>query len=213
MISNDLKWNVHAEMICKKVGTRLCFLRQLKHTKVSTKDLLASTPLVYAQLYSMHVHFFILLILKKRQLDHLFRNVTWCTGHKTTSSSDGLFWRSSNVKSWILSAIHCTRLLKNTMGQRSICEELELNLSFLLRILLAHFQSGQLQRYHKQAGCYISRTSNSCCFSSNFDFYALVVCLERMGNFKWIEIVISLLALSLTFQLKANDCVWTLFVY
>lgn len=50
MISNDLKWNVHAEMICKKFGTRLCFLRQLKRTKVSTKDLLASTPLVYAQL-------------------------------------------------------------------------------------------------------------------------------------------------------------------
>jgi len=50
-------------------------------------------------------------------------------------------------------------------------------------------------------------------FSSNFDFYALVVRLERMGNFKWIEIVISLLVLSLTFQLKANDCVWTHFVY
>ena len=30
MISNDLKWNVHIEMICKKVATRLYFLRQLK---------------------------------------------------------------------------------------------------------------------------------------------------------------------------------------
>ena len=40
-----------------------------------------------------------------------------------------------------------------------------------------------------------------------------VVHLKRMGNFKWIEIVISLLVLSLTFQLKANDCVWTHFVY
>ena len=33
---------------------------------------------------------------------------------------------------------------------------------------------------------------------------SLVVRLKRMGNFKWIEIVISLLGLSLTFQLKAN---------
>ena len=31
-----------------------------------------------------------------------------------------------------------------------------------------------------------------------------------MGIFKWIEIVISLLVLSLTFQLKANDCVWNI---
>ena len=28
MISNDLKWNVHVEMICKKVAARLYFLRQ-----------------------------------------------------------------------------------------------------------------------------------------------------------------------------------------
>ena len=33
--------------------------------------------------------------------------------------------------------------------------------------------------------------------------------IKRKGNFKWIEIVIFLLALSLTFPLKANDCVWT----
>ena len=37
-----------------------------------------------------------------------------------------------------------------------------------------------------------------------------VVRLKRKGNyFKWIEIVIS----SLVFQLKANDCVWSNFVY
>ena len=34
--------------------------------------------------------------------------------------------------------------------------ELELNWSFLLRILLSHFQSRDLQRCHKQAGCDIS---------------------------------------------------------
>ena len=41
MISNDLKWNMHVEMICKKVVARLYFLRQLKHAKVPTNDLLA----------------------------------------------------------------------------------------------------------------------------------------------------------------------------
>ena len=41
-----------------------------------------------------------------------------------------------------------------------------------------------------------------------------VVRLKRKGNyFKWFEIIISSLALSLTFQLKANDCVWSNFVY
>ena len=43
-----------------------------------------------------------------------------------------------------------------------------------------------------------------------------VVCLKRKDNyFKWIEIVISSLVLSLTFQLKANDCVdkFRVFVY
>ena len=40
MISNDLKWNVHAEMICMKVAARLYFLRQLKRAKVPTNDLL-----------------------------------------------------------------------------------------------------------------------------------------------------------------------------
>ena len=39
MIWNDLKWNVHVEMICKKVAARLYFLRQLKHAKVPTNDL------------------------------------------------------------------------------------------------------------------------------------------------------------------------------
>ena len=40
MISNDLKWNAHVEMICKKVSARLYFLRQLKRAKVPTNDLL-----------------------------------------------------------------------------------------------------------------------------------------------------------------------------
>ena len=39
MIWNDLKWNVLVEMICKKVAARLYFLRQLKHAKVPTNDL------------------------------------------------------------------------------------------------------------------------------------------------------------------------------
>ena len=41
MISNDLKWNVHVEMICKKVAVRLYFLRQLKRAKVPANDLLS----------------------------------------------------------------------------------------------------------------------------------------------------------------------------
>ena len=77
-------------------------------------------------------------------LDHLFRNVTRCTGHETISPSDGLFWRSAFVKSWTLSAVHSIQLLdysRNIMVRelRSICEELELNWGFLLRILLSHF--------------------------------------------------------------------------
>jgi len=41
-----------------------------------------------------------------------------------------------------------------------------------------------------------------------------VVRLKWKGNyFKWIEIIVSSLFLSLTFQLKANDCVWSNFVY
>ena len=39
MISNDLKWNAHVEMICKKVAARLYFLGQLKRVKVPTNDL------------------------------------------------------------------------------------------------------------------------------------------------------------------------------
>ena len=38
---------------------------------------------------------------------------------------------------------------------------------------------------------------------------SLVVRLKRKGNFfKWREIIISSLVSCLTFQLKANDCVW-----
>ena len=41
LISNDLKWNAHVEMMCKKVAARLYFLRQLKRAKVLTNDLLS----------------------------------------------------------------------------------------------------------------------------------------------------------------------------
>ena len=40
MISNDLQWIAHVEMICKKVAARLYFLRQLKRAKMPTNDLL-----------------------------------------------------------------------------------------------------------------------------------------------------------------------------
>ena len=109
---------------------------------------------------------------------------------------------------------------------RSICEELDLNWSFLLQILFSQFQSRELQRRHKQAGCYISPGHHVADtelqilvrFSSNFVaifmLCSLVVHLKRKGNyFKWIKMVIFSLVLSLTFQLKANDCVWTNFVY
>ena len=88
------------------------------------------------------------------------------------------------------------------------------------------FQSRKLQRCHKQAGCYISRGHHVpdnelkflVCFSSNFvvilKLCSPVVRVKRKGNyFKWIDVGISSLVLSLTFQLKANDCVWTNFVY
>ena len=38
MISNDLKWNMHLEMIYRKVAARLYFLRQLKRAKVPAND-------------------------------------------------------------------------------------------------------------------------------------------------------------------------------
>ena len=41
MISNDLKWNMHVEMIYRKVAARLYFLRQLKRAKVPANDLLS----------------------------------------------------------------------------------------------------------------------------------------------------------------------------
>ena len=166
----------------------------------------------------------------KTTLDHLFRNVTRCSGRETISSSKGPFWRSAPIKSWIPTAIHYIQLLDysmNTMVRelRSICKEFELNW-ILLRILLSHFQSHELQRCHKQAGCCISPSHHVAntelqilvYFSSNFVAIFIlclsVVRLKRNGNyFKWIEIVISSMVQSLTFQLKANDCVWTNFVY
>ena len=89
------------------------------------------------------------------------------------------------------------------------------------------FQSRDLQRCHKQAGCCISPGHHVAdtelqilvCFSSNFlaifTLCSSVVRLKMKGNyFKWIEIIIFSLVLSLTFQLKANDClVVYLFTY
>ena len=40
LVSDDLKWNVHVNHICKKTATRLYFLKQLKHAKVNPKDML-----------------------------------------------------------------------------------------------------------------------------------------------------------------------------
>ena len=39
-ISEDLKWKTHISGICKKVSSRLYFLRQLKRAKVPSNDLL-----------------------------------------------------------------------------------------------------------------------------------------------------------------------------
>ena len=39
-IANNLKWNSHVKGVCKKVSTRLYFLRQLKRGNVPPKDLL-----------------------------------------------------------------------------------------------------------------------------------------------------------------------------
>ena len=61
MISNDLKWNVHSEMICKKVAARHYFLRQLKHTKVPVNNLLSfyTTCIRPVVEYALHVQSFI----------------------------------------------------------------------------------------------------------------------------------------------------------
>ena len=79
---------------------------------------------------------------------------------KTTiiSSSNGFFWWSVAIKSWIPCAIHCIQLFLyscHTKGSRtrSICQELELIWCFILLKLLSHFQS---RRFHKQAGFYAS---------------------------------------------------------
>jgi hypothetical protein len=37
---HDFKWNTHIENVCKKVSSRLYFLRQLKRAKLPSKDLL-----------------------------------------------------------------------------------------------------------------------------------------------------------------------------
>ena len=73
---------------------------------------------------------------------------------------------------------------------------LYLNWSFLLRILLSHFHSHDLQRCHKQAGRYISPGHHIVdielqilvCFSSNFVAIFMLYCsavvrLKRKGLF------------------------------
>ena len=40
IVSDDLKWNAHIDLICKKVATCLYFLRQLKQAKLPSYDLL-----------------------------------------------------------------------------------------------------------------------------------------------------------------------------
>jgi hypothetical protein len=40
IVSGDHKWNLHIDMICKKVASRLYFLRQLKRAKLPIPDLL-----------------------------------------------------------------------------------------------------------------------------------------------------------------------------
>ena len=97
---------------------------------------------------------------------------------------------------------------------RSIFEEFELNQSLYEHVLLSHLQSCKLPRCHKQAGCYISpghhvadtKLQILVRFSSNFvaifTLCSSAVRLKRMGNFEWIERVIPLLVLSLTFKSK-----------
>ena len=58
-----------------------------------------------------------------------------------------------------LSTASSSSITQGTLWVReltSICEEIVLHWSFLLRILLSHFQSRELPRCYKQAGCYIS---------------------------------------------------------
>ena len=84
--------------------------------------------------------------VKNHDLDTLKkRNITRCTGWSTKRLFLWMdfFWWSATVKSWVREL-------------RSICKELELNWCFLLRILLSHFQSFELQRFHKQACSYMS---------------------------------------------------------
>ena len=104
--------------------------------------------------------------------------------------------------------LHCLPLLKYTplkiLRHRSIVSwwigkrarnifaipESELNWSFPLWILLSHFQSCELQRCHKRAGCYISPGHHIAdtelqilvCFSSNF-VAIFMLCSSVVQNF------------------------------
>ena len=60
-ISEDLKWNQHVMDICKKVSSRLYFLRQLKRAKVPyLKNLFDFIQLVFARLLNTRVRCFII---------------------------------------------------------------------------------------------------------------------------------------------------------
>ena len=126
--------------------------------------------------------------------------MTRCTGHETIGSSNGLFWRSASVKSWIWSAIHCFQLLdysRNTTGYR-----IRVNLRGIRAKMECSFANTKFtfsvtrrQRCHKQGGRYISpghpvadtELQILVCFSSNFVaifmLCSLVVCLKRKGLF------------------------------
>ena len=87
------------------------------------------------------------------------------------------------------------QLLKEHYG--SICKELELNWSFLLLILLSHFQSRELQSCYKQAGCYISpghhvaatKLQSLVFFSSNF--VAIFMLCSSVARLKRNMIILS----------------------
>ena len=48
IVSDNLKWNAHINMICIKVATPLYLLRQLKRAKLPSRDLLQNTQAPYS---------------------------------------------------------------------------------------------------------------------------------------------------------------------
>jgi len=60
-VSNDLKWAQHIQVVSAKVSSRLYFLKQLKRAGAGIEDLLCFYCLQYAQLWSRHAQFGILV--------------------------------------------------------------------------------------------------------------------------------------------------------